>query len=49
MRKRNILVRALRLAGRFYGWAFRNIFRLVNKSEEHIDAIEKKKQERLQN
>jgi len=48
MSKRKILIRALGLAGSFYGWAFRNIFRLIKKSDEHITAIEKKKEENLQ-
>ncbi|HYC28900.1 MAG TPA: hypothetical protein VEB42_08790 [Chitinophagaceae bacterium] len=43
MDKRSVAFGFLRMAGRFYKWAFRNIFHLVRKSDEHIKAIEEKK------
>jgi hypothetical protein len=41
--KQSIAFGFLRFAGRFYKWAFTNIFRLVRKSDEHIKAIEARK------
>jgi hypothetical protein len=49
MDKRSAAIGFLRFAGRFYKWAFRNIFRLVKKSDEHIKAIEEKKAGRMTN
>jgi hypothetical protein len=43
MDKKSVAFGALRMAGRFYKWAFGNIFRLVKKSDGHIRAIEDKK------
>jgi hypothetical protein len=44
--KRSIALGFLRFAGRFYKWAFTNIFRLVRKSDEHIKAIDANKRAR---
>jgi hypothetical protein len=46
MDKKSVAFGFLRMAGRFYRWAFRNIFHLVRKSDEHIKAIEEKKRQR---
>lgn len=43
MDKKSAALGFLRMAGRFYKWAFRSMFRLVKKSDEHIQAIEEKK------
>lgn len=43
MKKRIIALGFLRFAGRFYKWAFRNIFRLTKRSDEHLKAIQQQK------
>jgi hypothetical protein len=42
-RKTKVAFGFLKFAGRFYGWAFRSIFRLVKKSDEHIRVIEERR------
>jgi len=46
MNKRSIALGFLRFAGRFYKWAFKNIFQLTKKSDEHIKAIQQQKAEK---